>query len=361
MQNRNQRPRRVPIQMAGSTFIRGYRKAPQELPAVAEVVTISPETRQIDIRASLDAREKSFKIERLATSLLYPDTPWCLHGKKLTKAEWAFECAYKRKYHTPKEPPISFECIKCFPVCVHGLSLSETEIDSGKRFSTRCPKCSGKIGSASNLEDYLKAQKLTEAWGWSPIESEFTTSYGLRITKSGKRLCHLGGSKEIEQTDASNVETIDDGNGVVAVHVGSGPSENGRGPDDGFDDSGWNVDDSGDPVSFSPSDTIKSFESIRKESTKEIFELSRHKVEKRDGYWALITDGTEVNRFATKKDASRAFTELTELDRLTFKNESSKRATKPEHQKQDAVATESEETTLHNQVVGQNSAHTSAA
>src|SRR5207302_10756139 len=121
-------------------------------------------------------------------AVLHPTVPiWnCSHGIRITEDEIRFQAQWKRKFHTPKEPPISFECIRCYPICPDGLNLTRAEIESGERFSACCPGCVGKYTNPAGLSAYLQKQNLGKHYGLSLSEGTYTTSYGYTITKQGK-------------------------------------------------------------------------------------------------------------------------------------------------------------------------------
>src|ERR1041384_7733820 len=145
--------------LAGGPGIpRATQKAPQVPPKESGLELATPEGRA----TALENRMLSYRIQTLR-----PDPPkWkCPHGTRITENEIRFQNHWKRKYHTPKEPPISFECIRCYSVCVHGLKLTSKEINSGKRFSKTCPKCAGTFATAVSIEAYLANQQLSKDYG----------------------------------------------------------------------------------------------------------------------------------------------------------------------------------------------------
>jgi hypothetical protein len=214
--------KRTPVLLTGSSISRGTIPAPQQKPAnsgkfdgpVTELQAVKIDKSFTDHRAKFHELfntpapppEKELTIDDVAPVAL----PKCPHGRRLTKGEWIFECAYKRKFHTPKSPPKSFECILCHPVCIHGLELTQKEITTSKRFSGTCPVCADKIVSPKRLEEFLSKQKLSLGYGMSFIEDELVTSYGLAITKAGKMYSRIGGTVEMERQDAKN-EVFDPG------------------------------------------------------------------------------------------------------------------------------------------------------
>jgi hypothetical protein len=279
--------KRNPVNLTGSSFTRSLPKAPQIPPAnpntvaaalnpVVFSVPFTPATNPTTEFHKLFGEDNPTPQKELTLDDVAPVAmPKCGHGVRITTDEYSFQKLYKRKFHLRIYGetiflPKSFECIQCFPVCIHGLELSPKEIDSGKRFSGKCPACVGKITSAKNLESYLKKQKLTESWGMSLTDGEFVTSYGLRITKSALNLVRVGGSKEVEQTDADYVSVVEDGvNDEVVAVQNKTPERLGYGPSDNYDFDGVKTDDLGDPLMFTPSETIKAFETARTQETKE--------------------------------------------------------------------------------------------
>ncbi len=244
--------KRIPVTlMAGSSFTRSFQRPPQ-LPPVqsARVIPITPQT--VATFLGLDrvaknnpvtefhglfgskppAPEKILTLDDVAPVAM----PKCPHGVRLTKDEYIFECSYKRTFHMLINgksyfvKPKSFECIKCHPVCIHGMELTIDEVGSGKRFSGKCPECVGKVTSRNNLEAYISKQKLTESWGMSMTEGELVTSYGLRITKAGKNLVRIGGSRAMEYADA--VHEVGD----PTAGMGKGPDNNSDNADGAHED-----------------------------------------------------------------------------------------------------------------------------
>ena len=349
--------------LAGSTLLRrGEQKAPQQVPQLPFNIGSTEEVRDLleswrgprkPTNPKADAAkvlgldltaEKTLTLDDVAPVAM----PLCPHKIRLTKDELVFESLYKRKFRLRISGktffiPKSFECIHCHPVCIHGLPLTKKELDSGKRFSAECPACIQKVKDPAKLETFLKQQNLSAASGMSLTEGEFTTSYGLRITKAGKNFAQGGGSKEIEETDANYIEIVDDGEGVVAIRTPSGPSRDGYGPDDAADVDGETVDETGDPISFLPSETVKAFENARADATKEVLDLNRPTYEivrdeiKGSG-WIVFANDVEVSKHRTKTEAEAAVNELSELDRLNFAN--SKTRQKIEHSVQDVLAAE---------------------
>jgi len=255
MPRKQQKKNPVSFLAGGHGFIRTIQKAPQVPPRESEINVATPEDRA----KAIESRMLSYRVD----TILHPTLPkWnCVHGKPITEDEIRFQALWKRKFHTPKEPPISFECIQCYPICIHGLKLTPKEVNSGNRFSKTCPKCAGKFTNAASLAAYLEKQQLSENYGLSLSEGVLVTSFGYRVLKSGENFVQGGGSKETEQIDAAQFST-----GPVG---GSG-----HGPDDHYDFDGEKVDDLGDPVSFTPSELTKGFEKARTEETKETLEKS---------------------------------------------------------------------------------------
>jgi hypothetical protein len=233
--------KRVPVTlMAGSSFTRSLQKPPQIPPEPNKrTVPIPPQTVSNFLGLDRTAKKnpiaefhKLFGSESLSQEkLLTIDDvapvamPKCPHGVRLTKDEYIFELSYKgRPFHKRINGkryflyPKSFECIECLPVCIHGMELTAKERDSRKRFSNRCPECTGEIKSARNLKTFLSKQHLTESWGMSLTEGEVVTSYGLRITKAGKNYVVAGGSKVMEFEDAKAEGHI------LESNIGFGPS-----------------------------------------------------------------------------------------------------------------------------------------
>lgn len=252
--------------MAGSSFTRSIQKPPQAPPEDSRPQT--PESLVAN-------RMLSYRLESARPSLPI----WnCVHEIRITPDELRFEALWKRRFHTPKEPPISFECIRCYPVCIHGLLLTKNEINSGTRFSAKCPVCVNKITDPAKLEEYLKKQKLTENWGMSLTEGELITSYGLRITKSGANLMFMGGGKEVEGIDADSFSL-----GPVKP-TGAGP--------EGTEDESITVDALGDPLGSELSEFIKSAESIRTNDTRDTLDVPRYAVaqDRRNKKWYVVKD-----------------------------------------------------------------------
>jgi len=224
--------------MAGSSFTRSLQRPPQAPPeqkvipissqtvsdflALGRVTKTNPVTEFHKLFGSEPPpQEEILTIDDVAPVAM----PKCPHGVWLRKVEYIFELSYKGRPYCRRingktyfTDPKSFECIKCHPVCIHGMELIPKELESCKRFSGKCPECTGKIRSAKNLEAYLSKQKLTEAWGMSLTEGELVTSYGLRITKAGKNLVRIGGSRAMEHADA--VEEV----GGFETGIGFGPN-----------------------------------------------------------------------------------------------------------------------------------------
>ncbi len=299
--------------LAGGSLPRAIQKDPQVPPKESNAVE------------AIKSRMLAFRVD----TILHPTVPkWnCDHGIRIAEDEIRFQSQWKRKYHTPKEPPISFECIRCYPICVHGLGLTPKEINSGKRFSGTCPKCVGKFTNVASLAAYLEKQQLSINQGMSLNEGEHRTSYGYLIPKSGNNFVQAGGSKETEQIDAAQFS--------------SGPvGSSGHGSDDDYDFDGVKTDDLGDPVSLVPSETTKAFEQARTESTKEALDIISYEIipaENNSG-WIILGNGIEISRHDSHKSAKKAIKELTEFDRLNFENARSKGATNLEHKEEDLLS-----------------------
>ena len=216
--------------------------------------------------------------------------PFCPHKVRLNKNEYIFETSYKGRPYCRKmngrivfASPKSFECIRCHPVCVHGLELTKAEIKTGVRYSAKCPGCTKKITDRRVLEQFFSTQRLALGEGMSLLEGAFQTSYGLWITKPGKRFQVSGGSKKMEQLDAAHVAITDDGpagngreGGVIAVFTGDKRSKLGWGPDTNRDDDfkNWPVDGAGDPGTIGPSEVVSAFEYASAETKDETTEES---------------------------------------------------------------------------------------
>jgi len=235
-----QRKRNPVTVMAGSSFTRTLQKQPQAPPkqdvkaipiplqtasnflGLDRVTKNNPVTEFHGLFGSKPpAPEKILTIDDVAPVAL----PKCPHGMRLTKDEYVFELSYHGKpFHKRMNGkkyflyPKSFECIECHPVCIHGMELTAKERDLRKRFSNRCPECTGEIKSARNLKTFLSKQHLTESWGMSLPEGGFVTSYGVPITKAGKNYVVAGGSKAMEFEDAKAEGHIPESN------IGFGPS-----------------------------------------------------------------------------------------------------------------------------------------
>lgn len=316
---------------------------------------------QIDQKALLDSwRQETSTNERLtAASVLGLDLESekvltlddvvpvarlkCPHGIWLTMDEMRLRATYKRKYHTFKSRPKSFECIDCHPVCIHGISLTAAEKISGKRFSMNCFECNTTIQDPAKIEIYLAKQKLSPHHGMALHEGEVVTSYGLRITKSGQNYVQGGGSKDIEQTDAQHVDVVDTGDETIAVQSG-GPDRDGYGPDSAEDHDGETVDELGDPISYAPSETVGHFERARTEATEDFVEaLKRVSYEiRRDEVkgvgWIATADDVEIGKYRTKDEAKTVVRDLQELDRLNFRSD--KQQASIEHSIQDVTTTD---------------------
>jgi hypothetical protein len=382
---RNQRPRRKIIPLAGSD--RGPLQSPPapQVPPLSTrpllVVTWVPEHKPLsrDPRAQFDRlfgtapAPKQPINPRLAFHGLFGETevpeekvrtiddvapvafPFCPHEVRLTKDEYLFETSYKSRPYCRKMDgrvrftnPKSFECLRCHPVCKHGRKLNETEIETGVRYSANCPGCVGKITNIAALEQFLKNQRLTHGEGMSLREGQFQTSYGLWISKSGKRYQVSGGSDKMEKLDAAHVEITDDGpegngreGGVAAVFTGDQRDREGWGPDTILDDDfkSWAVDAEGDPLSTVASETVKAFEDARAESTREELAPPKYEIKKSErGGWNLFEDGKEISYHLTHRDAKQAFAELTELVVLDFKKVPEPDEIKIEHEITDVLS-----------------------
>jgi hypothetical protein len=370
-QRRNIPFKRLALSLAGDRTL-GVKGKPQAPPILPLIPINLPRTLIVTPKRATDPRRDFHKLfgetnvpeEKVLTldDVAPVKVRQCPHGVRLTRSEYEFEASYRGRPYCRKMNgriifmyPKSFECIQCHPVCIHGLELTEEEVKTGKRFSAACPGCTNTVTNPAAIAKFLTKNGAGQYDGMSLIEGRFVTSYGLVITKAGKNFAQGGGSKEMERTDAENVEIQDTiAEGVIAVRTPGGRDTSGYGPDTEIDDEvgHWGSDSTGDPISFVPSQTVHAFESVRQESVKELLDIVSYEIVRDENKgkvvdgelypygWIVTANDKEIGKFKTKREAEEHLAEVKETDLLDFKTERSKASKKVlEHKATDILST----------------------